>query len=135
MLGSADLHRPIELQRRSRRARADARLRPVGARDEEHVLRTAPQVGVALDEQQPALRVADGDDEPRVLRAVDEQSTDDRHHRGERVRGPVGAELVLVEFDAGQRPVGIVSIGDLARERDPSSLLGSISAAPPNDAK
>ena len=35
----------------------------------------------------------------------------------------------------GQRPVGIVSIGDLARERDPSSLLGSISSAPPNDAK
>lgn len=31
-----------------------------------------------------------------------------------------------------QRPVGIVSIGDLALERDPKSVLGNISAAPPN---
>lgn len=30
------------------------------------------------------------------------------------------------------RPVGIVSLGDLARERDPYSALGGISAAPPN---
>ncbi len=31
-----------------------------------------------------------------------------------------------------KRPVGIVSIGDLALERDPDSALGNISAAPPN---
>ena len=30
----------------------------------------------------------------------------------------------------GDRPVGIVSIGDLAIERDPDSALGEISAAP-----
>jgi CBS domain-containing protein len=30
-------------------------------------------------------------------------------------------------------PVGIVSLGDLAVERDPHSALGDISAAPPND--
>ncbi len=30
------------------------------------------------------------------------------------------------------RPVGIVSLGDLALERDPESALGDISAAPPN---
>lgn len=30
------------------------------------------------------------------------------------------------------RPVGIVSLGDLAVERDPDSALGDISAAPPN---
>jgi CBS domain-containing protein len=30
------------------------------------------------------------------------------------------------------RPVGIVSLGDLAVERDPDSALGEISAAPPN---
>lgn len=29
-------------------------------------------------------------------------------------------------------PVGIVSLGDLALERDPNSALGDISAAPPN---
>jgi CBS domain-containing protein len=30
------------------------------------------------------------------------------------------------------QPIGIVSIGDLAIERDPQSVLGDISAAPPN---
>jgi CBS domain-containing protein len=33
----------------------------------------------------------------------------------------------------GAMPVGIVALGDLARDRDPSSLLGDISAAPPNN--
>lgn len=32
----------------------------------------------------------------------------------------------------GGRPIGIVSLGDLAVERDPESTLGGISAAPPN---
>jgi CBS domain-containing protein len=32
----------------------------------------------------------------------------------------------------GGRPVGIVSLGDLAVERDPGSVLGEISAAEPN---
>lgn len=31
------------------------------------------------------------------------------------------------------RPVGIVSLGDLAMERDPGSVLGRISAAKPNN--
>jgi len=30
------------------------------------------------------------------------------------------------------RPFGIVSLGDLAGERDPRSVLGEISNAPPN---
>jgi CBS domain-containing protein len=33
----------------------------------------------------------------------------------------------------GGRPVGIVSIGDLAMERDDQSALADISAAPPNE--
>jgi CBS domain-containing protein len=33
----------------------------------------------------------------------------------------------------GDKPVGIVSIGDLAIAQDPNSALGSISAAPPNN--
>lgn len=37
--------------------------------------------------------------------------------------------LVVVE---GQKPVGIVSLGDLAKEHDRSSALGQISAAAPN---
>jgi CBS domain-containing protein len=38
----------------------------------------------------------------------------------------------LPVVDGGGRPVGIVSLGDLAVERDPESTLGGISAAPPN---
>lgn len=34
--------------------------------------------------------------------------------------------------DAGQKAVGILSLGDLARDRDPRSALGQISSAPPN---
>jgi CBS domain-containing protein len=37
----------------------------------------------------------------------------------------------LPVVDAG-KPVGIVSLGDLARGRDPRSVLADISAAPPN---
>jgi CBS domain-containing protein len=32
----------------------------------------------------------------------------------------------------GNKPVGVVSLGDLAVERDPHSALGQISGAPPN---
>jgi CBS domain-containing protein len=34
--------------------------------------------------------------------------------------------------DSRNEPVGILSLGDLALERDPRSVLGHISAAPPN---
>jgi len=37
--------------------------------------------------------------------------------------------VVVVE---GQKPVGVVSLGDLAKQRDRSSALGEISAASPN---
>jgi CBS domain-containing protein len=33
--------------------------------------------------------------------------------------------------DRGQHPVGILSLGDLASDRDPRSVLGQISSAPP----
>lgn len=37
----------------------------------------------------------------------------------------------LPVVDANERPIGIVSLGDLAMEQDPSSALADISAAPP----
>lgn len=37
--------------------------------------------------------------------------------------------VLIVESD---RPIGIVSLGDLAQRRDPTSVLGQVSAAPPN---
>jgi CBS domain-containing protein len=56
-------------------------------------------------------------------------------------RDKVGMAIDLMEKIAVRRlpvvddhkPVGIVSLGDLAVQRDPESTLGRISAAPPND--
>ena len=45
------------------------------------------------------------------------------------MRGKAIRRLPVVEEG---RPVGIVSLGDLAVERDPESTLAGISAAPPN---
>jgi CBS domain-containing protein len=45
------------------------------------------------------------------------------------MRGKAIRRLPVVE---NGRPVGIVSLGDLAVERDPESALGGISSAPPN---
>ncbi|TDE14182.1 CBS domain-containing protein [Jiangella asiatica] len=39
----------------------------------------------------------------------------------------------LPVVDADGRPVGVVSIGDLARMEDPQSALADISKAPPNE--
>jgi len=39
----------------------------------------------------------------------------------------------LIVTDDGGRLAGILSIGDLAAAKDPSSVLGAISEAPPND--
>jgi len=39
----------------------------------------------------------------------------------------------LPVLDANGSPVGVVSLGDLARERDPDSVLGKVSTAPPNN--
>lgn len=38
----------------------------------------------------------------------------------------------LIVISEGEKPVGALSLGDLARERDRESALGEISAAPPN---
>lgn len=38
----------------------------------------------------------------------------------------------LPVVDDKEKPIGIVSLGDLAMERDPDSALGQVSLAPPN---
>jgi CBS domain-containing protein len=56
-------------------------------------------------------------------------------------RDKVGMAIDLMEKIAVRRlpvvddhkPVGILSLGDLALQRDPESTLGRISGAPPND--
>lgn len=50
-------------------------------------------------------------------------------HAVEAMRDRAIRRLPVVDDD---RPVGVVSIGDLARERDDQSALADISSAPPN---
>ena len=38
-----------------------------------------------------------------------------------------------IVVEEGGRPAGVVSLGDLAIERDPGSVLGDISSEPPNN--
>ena len=47
-----------------------------------------------------------------------------------RMRDNAIRRLLVIE---GERPVGIVSLGDLAIRKDPSSALADISNAPPNN--
>jgi CBS domain-containing protein len=55
--------------------------------------------------------------------------TDRIDHAVQLMRQKALRRLPVVE---NSHPVGIVSIGDLAQNRDPQSALGEISAAPPN---
>lgn len=48
----------------------------------------------------------------------------------ETMRDKAVRRLPIVE---GGKPVGMVSLGDLAMDRDPNSALADISAAPPNN--
>jgi CBS domain-containing protein len=51
---------------------------------------------------------------------------------GEVLRLMRSREVRRVPVIENGRPVGIVALGDLAVDRDPGSVLGDISAAPPN---
>lgn len=62
-----------------------------------------------------------------VVTVTPETSIDDAVTR---VRGKTVRRLPVVEN--GGKVVGVVSIGDLARERERGSALGAIAAAPPN---
>jgi CBS domain-containing protein len=55
--------------------------------------------------------------------------TDSIDHAVQLMRQKALRRLPVVEKG---HPIGIVSIGDLAQNRDPHSALGEISAAPPN---
>jgi CBS domain-containing protein len=45
----------------------------------------------------------------------------------------VGAAIRRLPVVDGEDVVGIISLGDLAREQDPRSVLGKLSAEPPTD--
>jgi CBS domain-containing protein len=57
------------------------------------------------------------------------EPTDTVEHAVQVMRAKAIRRLPVVQ---NGKPVGILSLGDLAVERDPDSALGNISAAPPN---
>ncbi|MFI8946294.1 CBS domain-containing protein [Streptomyces sp. NPDC053750] len=92
--------------------------------------------GLVTDRDLVIRAVADGGDPGQTTVAAacsDElltvRSDDELDHAVEVMREHAVRRLPVV--DEG-RPVGILSLGDLAMERDPESALGDISAARPN---
>jgi CBS domain-containing protein len=92
--------------------------------------------GILTDRDIVVRALADGRDPARTTvgeicsRELTTLSPDDAIGDAERImRDKAVRRLPVVE---GGRPVGIVSLGDLAVERNPESALGGISAAPPN---
>ncbi|MFJ7768470.1 CBS domain-containing protein [Streptomyces sp. NPDC097107] len=88
--------------------------------DRDLVIRSVAEGG---DPEQNTVAGACSDD------VVTVQSDDELNHAAELMREHAVRRVPVV--DDG-RPVGIVSLGDLAMERDPESALGDISVARPN---
>lgn len=93
--------------------------------------------GILTDRDIVVRAVAD-DPDPEQVEAQDICSSQLTHlSPGDTVAAAVhamreNAVRRLPVLDDDGRPVGIVSLGDLAIEQDPDSALGDISAAPPN---
>jgi CBS domain-containing protein len=92
--------------------------------------------GIVTDRDIVVRTVAEAQD-PRTTTLADICShvlltvtpTDSVEHAVQLMRTHAIRRLPVVD---GGEAVGIVSLGDLAMERDPGSALGEISAAPPN---
>ncbi|MDG9689094.1 CBS domain-containing protein [Streptomyces sp. DH17] len=92
--------------------------------------------GLVTDRDLVIRSVAEGGDPERTTVAgacsddlVTVRSDDELNHAVELMRDHAVRRVPVI--DDG-RPVGIVSLGDLAMERDPESALGDISVARPN---
>ncbi|MFH8977870.1 CBS domain-containing protein [Streptomyces sp. NPDC017890] len=92
--------------------------------------------GLVTDRDLVIRSVAEGGDPDRITVAgacsddmVTVRPDEDLDHAVELMREHAVRRVPVV--DEG-RPVGIVSLGDLAMERDPESALGDISVARPN---
>jgi CBS domain-containing protein len=93
--------------------------------------------GLITDRDIAIRAVAQGRD-PNTTRVIDICSTelttlspnDDLDRAIDMMRKKAIRRVPVV--DASNQAVGILSLGDLAMERDPRSVLGQISAAPPN---
>ena len=80
---------------------------PHGALDEVDALGLGAQPVIALDPEQAPGRVGDGDDHLVRLGVLDQELADHRHHCGQRVGVPVGAQSIVDEVHAGGATVGI----------------------------
>jgi CBS domain-containing protein len=83
----------------------------------------------ALAEGRDPARTRIGDVCSRELTTV--RPTDPLQHALELMRERTVRRLPVL--DESGEVVGILSLGDVALERDPDSVLGGISAAPPNE--
>jgi CBS domain-containing protein len=92
--------------------------------------------GIVTDRDVVVRAIADGKD-PKKVKLEDICSRDPSHLSPE---DGVDRAIALMRDKAvrrvlvldGSKPVGIVSLGDLAQRLDRSSVLGEISSAPPN---
>lgn len=98
VLGREHLHRSVHGDRRSRRVGADRRLRPTRARYEVHPPRLPPGRRMPLDPQQPALRVTHREEMLAVRRERPHELPEERHHPGQRMLRPVGAQVAVREL-------------------------------------
>jgi CBS domain-containing protein len=85
-----------------------------------------------------ALRCLAGGQDPRSQRIGDIATRDPRHvgpetDVDEAIRTMREIKVRRLPVMDGGRTVGVISLGDLAVARDPHSVLGEISSAPPNN--
>ncbi len=87
VLRAADLQLGVEGERRAGRVRSGPALTPVRAWHEVHRLGFADRIAIALDPEQRAVGRGHRDDDAGVGRVLDQQPTDDRKRRRQRVGG------------------------------------------------
>lgn len=102
------------------------------------VLDDSEQVcGIVTDRDLAVRFVADGKDATSTnlgeVCSRDVQVLSPEDSVGDAVRLMSGKAIRRLPVVEGGRPVGIVSIGDLAAVEDPDSALADISSAPPNN--
>lgn len=93
-------------------------------------------VGMVTDRDIVVRALAAGKDPSQVklgeIASKDVKSLSPDNHVGDAVKVMSESALRRLPVVQDGHPVGIVSLGDLAQERDPKSALADISSAPPN---
>ena len=114
MLGTQDLDRATKRQGGAGGIGAGTGLAPVGTGKEVHALRSRAKPAVALDVQELARGVADGDEEPGLGGVLDQEPADHGHHGGQRMTRPDLSQCLLVDSDLCERTFGVEPRRDAA---------------------